>query len=64
MKNLPKNIQTLLFSATINKTIKDMTRVNLDENHEYICVHDFDSIESLANDYDPNQTAEDKMITE
>lgn len=57
-------MQTLLFSATVNKSLKDIARVNLRENFEYICVHDFDSIESLANEYDPNQSAEDKALTE
>ncbi len=51
MKNINKNHQTLLFSATINKNLKDLMRVNLKSNHEYICIHDFDSVESLANDY-------------
>ena len=41
-----------------------MTRVHLKPNHEYICIHDFDSIESLANDYNPNASAEDKALTE
>lgn len=44
-------MQTMLFSATIGKTLKEMVRVNLNKDHEYICLHDFDSIESLANDY-------------
>ena len=59
MRNLPKNIQTILFSATIGKTIKDLARVNLKPNYEYICLHDFDSIESLANDY---ESKEDKSL--
>ena len=61
-KNLPKKVQTILFSATIGKTLKDMARVNLKDNYEYICLHDFDSIESLANDYTGG--AEDKALTE
>lgn len=64
MINLPRNTQTMLFSATVGKTLKEMTRVNLKKDHEYICIHDFDSIESLANEYDPNQTPEDKAITD
>jgi len=63
MRNLPKKTQTMLVSATIGKNIKDIARVNLKEGYEYICIHDFDSIESLANDY--SQTSpEDKAITE
>jgi hypothetical protein len=51
----------LLFSATIGKNIKDMTRVHLKEKHEYICIHDFDSIESMANEY---ESKEDKEIAD
>lgn len=54
----------MLFSATVGKTLKDLARVNLKEGYEYICIHDFDSIESLANDYQPNQSAEDRAIVE
>lgn len=52
----------MLFSATIGKTLKDLARVNMKPGYEYICIHDFDSIESLANDYQAN--AEDKALTE
>ena len=64
MRNLPKTTQTMLFSATVGKTLKDMARVNLKPDHEYICIHDFDSIESLANDYDGANSKEDKVITD
>jgi superfamily II DNA/RNA helicase len=62
MRNLPKKTQTLLFSATVGKTLKDLARVNMQDGYEYICLHDFDSIESLANDYQNN--AEDKALTD
>ena len=54
----------MLFSATVGKSLKDMARVNLKPDHEYICIHDFDSIESLANDYDGTNSKEDKAITD
>lgn len=41
-----------------------MARVNLEPEHEYVCIHDFDSIESRINEYDSNQTPEDKAITD
>ena len=34
--------------------------MNLKSQYEYICIHDFDSIESRANDH----TAEDRALTE
>lgn len=51
----------MLFSATVGKDLKDLARVNLNDDYEYICIHDFDSIESRANEYG-NQ--EDKAITD
>lgn len=54
----------MLFSATVGKSLKDLARLNLKKEYEYICIHDFDSIESLANVYNPNQSAEDKVITD
>jgi hypothetical protein len=39
----------LLVSATIGRKVKDLAKVNLKSNHEYICIHDFDSVESMMN---------------
>ncbi len=64
MKNISKNHQTMLFSATVGKDLKDLARVNLNNQYEYICIHDFDSIESLANDYGGQNNSEDKAITD
>jgi len=54
----------MLFSATIGKQLKDLARVNLRPQYEYICIHDFDSIESRANDFDENASPEDRALTE
>jgi ATP-dependent RNA helicase DDX10/DBP4 len=53
-----------LYSATIGRKVKDLAAVNLNQEHEYICIHDFDSVESKLNEYDPDQTAEDKALTD
>ncbi|QSL66388.1 hypothetical protein MERGE_000767 [Pneumocystis wakefieldiae] len=39
IENLPKNRQTLLFSATQTKSVKDLSRISL-KNPDYIAVHD------------------------
>jgi superfamily II DNA/RNA helicase len=42
MSNLPTKVQTLLYSATIGKQIKDLARTKLKRDHEYIQIHDFE----------------------
>ena len=49
VSNLPKkDMQTLLFSATVNKSMRELARVGLSKHAEFIQIHDFDSIESRA----------------
>ncbi len=36
VKNLPKKMQTLLFSATVTKSLKDLARVRSSKDAEYI----------------------------
>ena len=64
MRNIPKNVQTLLISATIGRKVKDLAKVNLKPNHEYICIHDFDSVEGMVNEFDPNTNPEDKVLAD
>ena len=54
----------MLVSATIGRKVKDLAKINLKSNHEYICIHDFDSVESMINQYDPNKSPEDKALTD
>lgn len=63
MDNLPKQVQTILISATIGRKVRDLARVNLKKEHEYISIHDFDSIESKLNEFDQND-AEDRVLSE
>ena len=46
IKCLPRKKQTLLFSATVTKSLKDLARVNMAKEVEYIQIHDFDHMES------------------
>jgi len=62
MRNLPQNIQTLLFSATIGRKLKELTEVNLSAEHEYICIHNFDTVEGRLNEVEENP--EDKELNE
>ena len=43
---LPNKMQTLLFSATITKSLRELARLNLKSNPEYIQIHDFDTVET------------------
>lgn len=55
IENLPKKRQTLLFSATQTKSVKDLARLSL-KNPEYVWVHEkakyryvlFDSIKIIV----------------
>ena len=46
IQELPKKVQKLLFSATITKSLRELARLNLDTNPEYIQIHDFDEVEA------------------
>ena len=69
VSNLPSKIQTLLFSATVTKSLRDLARVNLGKDAEFIQIHDFDTIEQRvggagANAEDDDETdAKLKSIT-
>lgn len=36
MENLPNRVQTLLYSATIGRSVKELARIKLQKDHEYI----------------------------
>jgi len=36
MENLPIKLQTLLYSATIGRSVKDLAKLRLKRDHEYI----------------------------
>ena len=43
-------MQTLLFSATVTKSLRDLARVKLARDAEFIQIHDFDMIEGRVNE--------------
>lgn len=56
--------QTLLYSATVTKSMRDLARLKLSKNVEFIQIHDFDAIENRVthNDLDEDD-AKLKSIT-
>ena len=55
----------MLFSATIKKGVKELAELNLNEDHEYICIHNFDTIEGKLNDEDElNANVDNKELNE
>lgn len=48
LSNLPSKVQTLLFSATIGKNVRELARVKLSKDCEYIQIHDFDKLNARA----------------
>ena len=42
-------MQTLLFSATVTKSLRDLARLRLSNTAEFIQIHDFDEIEGRLN---------------
>jgi ATP-dependent RNA helicase DDX10/DBP4 len=51
-----------MFSATIGKKVKELMKVNLKSDHEYICIHDYAAVESKMNGESPeDQEANEKL---
>jgi len=48
-----------LFSATIGKKVKDLARVNLKKQHEYISIHDFEQ-KDKSEQIEDGETGQDK----
>ena len=62
IRSLPKRRQTLLFSATVTKSLRELARLNLNEEPEYIQIHDFDTIESKVAHGDADMDEADKQL--
>lgn len=64
MSNVPNQSQKILVSATVGKNLKQITRMNLDPKHEFISIHDFDSLEQLASEETADMTPEERLANE
>ena len=62
IRSLPKRRQTLLFSATVTKSLRELARLNLNEEPQYIQIHDFDTIESKVAHGDADMDEADKQL--
>ena len=50
ISNVPKNVQSLMYSATVTRKVQELAKYKLKRDHEYIQVHNFDTMESKATD--------------
>ena len=48
LESLPTKRQTLLFSATVGKSLRDLARLNLNPNHQSIQIDNFEQHEANA----------------
>lgn len=53
-----------MVSATVGKNLKQITRMNMDPKHEFISIHDFDSLEQLASEETADMTPEERLLKE
>lgn len=54
----------MLFSATIKSKVKELAEVNLSSDHEYICIHNFDTIEGKLNEAEEMNVEGNKELDE
>ena len=48
ISNLPRGVQSLMYSATVTRKVQELAKYKLRRDHEYIQVHNFDAVESKA----------------
>ena len=63
LENLPKSRQTLLFSATLSKNVRELVKLSI-KDPEYILLHDKAALKQMQVGEDGEQTGATKNLSD